>query len=206
MKFNTNNATIDVFDKEHWLQGSQFSLGAKAALRSGELAFGGVNGFSIFDPRNIRRNTIMPKTTLTELDVFNERIRVGPAQTYLKKDIAEAQRITLQEKDAMFAITFAALSFRIPENNRYQYRLEGFDEHWVDAVNGNKAIYTNIGPGSYRFRVKAANNDGLWAKQDASVNVVVVPPWWKSWWAYTFLCGAVAWPACLHCRLSTAEV
>ena len=92
--------------------------------------------------------------------------------------------ITLTHDQSDFTFTYSALDYTVPSNNRYSYLLEGFDKSWADAGHDTKATYTNLPPGDYRFLVKAANNDGLWNDHPTSLIIHIIPPFWKTWWAY----------------------
>ena len=106
---------------------------------------------------------------------FNEPVDLG-------RPIAEVEEIALTHRDDFISFTFAALDFRAPEKNRYAYQLEGFDDRWVEAGSRREATYTNLDPGNYVFRVKAANNDGVWNPEGISVRIAIRPPFWGTWW------------------------
>ena len=155
-----------------------------AALRTagGTLYFGGFNGITAFDPRAIRDNRVAPRPVITGLAVFNQPIE----QAYpglLKGPIEHAESLTLPPSASVFSLEFSALHFAAPERNRFAYRLDGFDEHWVQADAGKRfATYTNLDPGTYVFRVRAANKDGVWSEQVAALAITIEPPPWGTPW------------------------
>lgn len=149
-----------------------------AALKAsdGTIYIGSVNGFNTFIPYQINQNTIVPKVSITGVDVFNEPMEIGG---YMPSASAE-RKIELNSEDKIFSISFASLSYCNPEKNLYAYRLDGFDKEWNYVGTQTHATYTNIAPGSYTFRVKGTNNDGLWSGQEATMQIVIHPPFYWS--------------------------
>jgi len=140
--------------------------------------FGGPNGFNAFYPSRVKDNPHAPPVTLTSFLKFNQPVDLG-------QPITDVTEVELTYKDYVVAFEFAALDYTAPEKNRYKYKLEGFDEDWIEAGTLRRATYTNLGPREYTFRVMAANNDGVWNEQGLGVKVTVIPPPWRTWWAYT---------------------
>lgn len=176
------------FDELDGLQGKTFNERAGISLKSGEVILGGPNGFNLFHPARIEKNAVAPKVVFTDFQLFNKSL--APNQPYngrviLSQTIADTRQITLEHDENAFSIEFAALNYIHPEKNRYRYQLEGFDQGWrtVDSHN-RKVSYTNLDPGHYTFRVMAANNDGVWNRQGASVELVVLAPFWQTPVAY----------------------
>jgi ligand-binding sensor domain-containing protein len=165
------------------LQSREFNLGgAYRSPRTGELFFGGINGFSAFFPGRIPRNPHPPTVVLTGLRVGNRPVTVsddGP----LREPIEEAGEIRLRPSEKTVTFEFVALHYQNPPGNRYAYRLDGFDAGWVDARSERTATYTNLDPGSYTFRVRAASSDGVWNEEGAAISLVVLPAWWQTAWA-----------------------
>ncbi len=153
--------------------------------RTGELFFGGINGFNAFFPDELEANPTPPPVALTELRLMNEEVRPGE-HSLLRKPLSMTPEVRLPYWQKMITLEFAALHFVNPALNQYAYQLEGFDADWVPAGTNNTATYTNLDPGSYTFRVKAASADGVWNEEGASVALVILPPWWRTTWAYVF--------------------
>jgi len=155
-----------------------------SALRTpdGTLYFGGFNGITAFDPRAIRDNRMAPRPVITGLAIFNQPIEQA-LPGLLKGPIEHAESVTLPPSASVFSLEFSALHFAAPERNRFAYRLDGFDEQWVQADAGKRfATYTNLDPGTYVFRVRAANKDGVWSEQVAALAITVEPPPWGTPW------------------------
>ncbi|NJM14458.1 MAG: hypothetical protein HC896_02935, partial [Bacteroidales bacterium] len=167
------------YDKIDGLQGNEFSDNAAVKLSSGELLFGGRNGFNIFRPEDIKDNTNIPKVVITDFLLHNKPVKIG-LNSPLKKSIEVTDKITLTHKDYIFSFGFAALNYLSPEKNQYKYKLEGFENEWVETQDRHMVTYTNIPPGNYTFRVIASNNDGYWNKIGASLQLSILPPWWKT--------------------------
>lgn len=180
-RFNPDNGQFKKYNTGDGLQGLEFEANAYLQTRSGEMYFGGINGFNSFFPAQIRANDFLPPVYLTELQVFNQSIQPadkGP----LQEDISLAKTITLSYDQTAFSISFAALNYTASENNQYAYKLDGWDKDWNYVGHERKATYTNLDPGHYTFHVKAANNDGIWNEQGTSIEIVIHPPFWNTWW------------------------
>jgi two-component system, sensor histidine kinase ChiS len=182
--FDPNKNTFQQYTGANWLQDGEFSHGSYLKLRSGELAFGGVNGFNIFNPKDVTSNNYVPPIFFTELEVLSQKVRAGLKDSPLQKDIVETEKITLNYTQPVFSIEFAAINYRVYENNQYRYKLEGFDRDWHTTSPNNRATYTHLDPGSYTFSVMASNNNNLWSGEKKSVEIIVLPAPWATWWAY----------------------
>lgn len=150
----------------------------------GRIFFNGNNGFYAFHPSLVKPDTISPKVVLTEIHIPNRPAPLETAPAYLNQ-------LSLYHKDKIVSFEFAGLHFRNPRQNSYSYQLEGFDESWVDAGTVPKAFYTNLRPGRYTFRARAANPDGVWG-ESASLAIVVHSPWWANGFAYSIYGAALA--------------
>jgi signal transduction histidine kinase/CheY-like chemotaxis protein/ligand-binding sensor domain-containing protein len=170
--FNINNG----FDDNELLSRSAFKL------KSGEMIFGGLNGFNIFHPQRLTIDKQIPSVLITDFKLFNKTVSPGEKNSPLKEVIYETKEVTLSYKQSEFSFGFAALNFSRTKENQYAYKLEGFDKDWIYIGKNRNASYTNIPPGQYTFRVKASNNDGIWNEEGASVKIIIVPPFWMTWW------------------------
>lgn len=173
--FNIN----DGFDDNELLSRAAFKL------KSGEMIFGGLNGFNIFHPRKLTIDKHLPAVFITDFKLFNKSVSPDEKDSPLKEVINEAKEIKLTHKQSVFSFDFSALNFSRTKENQYAYKLEGFDIDWVYVGKNRNAYYTNIPPGEYTFRVKATNNDGLWNEEGASIKIIIVPPFWMTWWFRT---------------------
>ncbi|MBD0259515.1 MAG: hypothetical protein ICV83_27665, partial [Cytophagales bacterium] len=196
-KFDRRRGRFRNYSAQDGLQGNEFNEGAYLKGRSGELFFGGANGVNAFFPGRIRDNPFPPALALTQLRLFNQPVRVGDTVqggVVLRQALPYAAGITLTHRQNDFTFEFAALHYAEPLGIRYAYRLEPYDREWkyTDALQ-RYATYTNLPAGSYTFRVKAANADGVWNQQGAALAVRILPPWWQTWWwRLVVSCSAVA--------------
>jgi diguanylate cyclase (GGDEF)-like protein len=176
-RFDPSTGSFRNYDASHGLQSNEFNFGAHYRGGSGELFFGGVNGFNAFFPQRLARNDHVPPVVLTAFLKFNRPVATAAP-------LWQLPGVELGHRDDVVTFEFAALDFAAPRRNRYAYRLEGFDQDWIDLGNLRRVTYTNLPPGSYRFRVRAANNDGVWNQDGLSLPVRVESPPWRRWWAY----------------------
>jgi ligand-binding sensor domain-containing protein len=183
-KFDSNTNTFRNYTESDGLQSDQFNRWSSLKLSSGELLFGGTNGFNMFNPQTIVDNKNKPQVYITDFKVFNKPVPIGD-NAILKRNIILTEEITLGYLQNIFSFEFTALNYRQSEKNRYKYILEGFQDEWIDAGSERKVSYTNLSPGEYTFRVIASNNDGLWNEKGASIKITVVPPFWRTWWFIT---------------------
>ena len=105
----------------------------------------------------------------------------------LVKGANESKEIVLDYDQNYFSFEFSSLSFYNPAKNQYAYKLEGVDKDWVYSGSRRYVGYTNIDPGNYTFKVKGTNNDGVWNEKGTSITIIINPPWWLTWWAYTYM-------------------
>lgn len=180
-KFNPDKLTFKNYDESYALQDNQFNRWSYARLSTGELLFGGANGFNLFDPKKIRDNPFIPAVYITDFKLFNKVVPIGKDEI-LKKNIILTNEISLPYSQNFFTFEFTALNYRQTEKNQYKYIMEGFQDDWIDAGTERKVSYTNLSPGEYVFRVIASNNDGVWNKEGTSLKIIIVPPFWRTAW------------------------
>jgi ligand-binding sensor domain-containing protein/HPt (histidine-containing phosphotransfer) domain-containing protein len=165
--------------------------------RHGEIIFGGITGLRIIDPAGLSDNHNIPKVAFTDLKVLSDSVLVDGRDGLLKASINRTDRLVLNHKNNMVEFGFAALNFRDTQKNQYAYQLLGFDQDWIATSGQRMAKYTNLNPGTYVFKVKGSNNDGIWNEDGKSVTVIQLPPPWKTWWAYALyglaFVSALAW-------------
>ncbi len=183
-KFDRKQNRFRNYDKLDGLQGRQFLYHAAYKNAAGMLFFGGANGLNAFYPGNLHDNPYQPPVYLTDFQLFNQPVAIG-ADSPLQQHISATQQLRLSYQQSVFSFEFAALNYLAAAKNRYAYKLEGFDKDWIYTDSHNRiAKYTNLDSGSYQFRVKASNNDGLWSKREAALDITVQAPPWKTGWAY----------------------
>ena len=198
-RFDPRTRRFRNYDADDGLQSNEFNSGAAFRSRTGELFFGGIYGFSYFRPEDIRDNPNVPAVAITGFRRGNRYESVRDTGTVLRTTIAEADTLHLSYRDAVITFEFAALEYSAPAKNRYAYRMVGFNNDWFESGAVRAATYTNLPPGHYTFQVRASNNDGVWNEQGASLAIVIAPPWWHTWFAYT-LYGTLALAALYGAR------
>ncbi len=174
------------FSKAEGLQENEFNTGAYAKLPDGRLAFGGVNGYNVFDPKEILSDGFNPPTYITNILVNNQPVSPNDESEILINTIETTRKITLSHLDNILTLEFASLDFNAPDRNKYRYQLVGADDTWVEAGNRRSATFLNLQPNDYTFRVQGSNSQGIWSDQIAELQISILPPWWKTWWAYLF--------------------
>lgn len=169
------------------LKSLEFNLGSGIKLSNGEIAFGSINGFNLIDLNQLSVNKNKPVVVLTGFELANKHVVAGVKGSPLKQSILTTKEISLKYNQSVFTINFAALDYTVPDNNTYAYILEDFDSEWRYTGNQRQATYTNLNPGTYTFRVKAANNNGVWGNKEAVLTIHIIPPFWMTWWFRTFV-------------------
>jgi diguanylate cyclase (GGDEF)-like protein len=177
-RFDPFKGQFKNYDTSYGLQSNEFNFGAHHRSAYGEMFFGGIKGLNTFFPDDVQDNTHVPPVVLTSLLKLNE-------EAELDDPVYAAREITLDHKDDVVSFEFAALDFAAPEKNRYAYMLDGFDENWIQLGTIRRATYTNLDAGDYVLRVKGSNNDGVWNEDAVALKIHVLPPPWRTWWAYT---------------------
>ena len=199
-KFNPDDHTFKKYNTADGLQGLEFEANAYLKTRSGQMFFGGVNGFNSFYPENIKVNKFIPPVYITDFQIFNQKIIPGEKKSPLRNDISATKSITLSHNQSSFSFGFAALNYSASQNNQYAYWLESLDKGWNYVGNERKASYTNLAPGKYVFHVKASNNDGIWNEEGTSISIIITPPFWDTWWFKTLVIVTLVVSAILFYR------
>ncbi|MBO1318903.1 ATP-binding protein [Acanthopleuribacter pedis] len=183
-RFDPETQVFRNYRAQDGLQNNEFNNTAYARLPSGELFFGGINGFNLFQPTDIRDNPLAPPVVLTRFLRYNQEVplRRQSEASPLLLPIDHMKSLNLDYEDGVFSFEFAALDYADPTQNKYAYMLEGLDESWIYTDASRRfATYTNLDPGSYRFRVIAGNRDGVWNRTGKSIPIHIAPPWWRSY-------------------------
>ncbi|HEU4791123.1 MAG TPA: two-component regulator propeller domain-containing protein [Flavobacterium sp.] len=153
------------------------------------------NGVIPFDPDNIVENKVPPEVVIESVKYYFTENTANKKDTVLFTN--GKQELSLKYNENKISFQYVALHFSNPSLNQYAYQLEGYDTDWIPAGTQRSVTYTNLSPGSYTFKVKAANSDGVWNETGAHFNFTILAPWWKTWWAYTlyFLVFIVSIPS-----------
>ena len=183
--FNPVTHVFKNYDLSDGLQSNEFKQLAYCKTKSGMMYFGGINGFNQFNPATILSIPFEPPLVLTDFQVFNKKVTIAPTNndvSPLLQSITETSSITLPYSAGVFSFEFATLNYTHSEKKQYAYMLEGFDMGWNEVGTNRTATYTHLDPGTYTFKVKGLNNEGKWSLKQISIQVVITPPFWLSWW------------------------
>ncbi|OAQ38984.1 hypothetical protein A5893_13175 [Pedobacter psychrophilus] len=187
IQYHPDTKFIKHFGPEDGLLGLEFSPKGAMITNKGEMFFGGLDGFNKFYPEKIRNPKFSFPIYITDFTIFNKSINKGPNKTTVNKYIEEDEAISINYDQSIISFEFAALNYITPKKTNYAYKLEGFDEDWNYVNKERKATYTNLDPGEYTFYVKASSPDGLWNTKPTSMKLVVVPPFYLTWWFKLFI-------------------
>ena len=190
-KFNMATRTFINYYQGDGLQSNQFFYNAAQLLRSGEMAFGGIKGFSLFYPGQIRSDHRQLNLVLTDIAVNNSPLEKNAKFIEGVTDDA-VQSIEVPYKEAVFSFSFTALEYASPKRISYAYYMEGWDKGWNNAGNTRSATYTHLNEGTYTFRVRCTNAEGIRNPQEIALSITVLPPWYRSWWAYLLYAALVS--------------
>ncbi|MCR8556495.1 response regulator [Mucilaginibacter sp. BJC16-A38] len=182
-KFNAALKKFTRYSAYNGLQNDAFIDGAGIRTSKGLFFFGGAEGFNYIDPQqDVNHNKNVPPVFFTALKVNNAVVPAGD-HSPLKQNISVAKQIDLDYKQN-FSISYSAINFTVPQQNRYAYMLKKFNKNWNYVGSATTAYYTNLDPGEYVFMVRACNNDGIWNNTGTQIRIVIHPPIWMTWYAY----------------------
>jgi two-component sensor histidine kinase len=181
-KFDSERKNFHNYNVNDGLQGNEFNRYAFCKTKDGILFFGGVNGFNYFDPAELNDSSTMPNVMITDFRIKNQPVSFQSKNSSLSKPVYLTDKITLPYRDNMISFDFVSFDFTNPGKNLYKYRLEGFDRDWVSSGTQHSATYTNLDPGTYTLKISASNGDGVWNEKGRSLQLVILPPWYMTWW------------------------
>ena len=173
--FNTQTQTFNQYEKEDGLGDVIFQTGSSHRDEHGILYFGSRQGITRFNPQKLLRNEIPPAVYITDVRTMSPDGAQQRSGTYTNE-------IVLEHNDYYLSLDYAALNYNRSEKNKYAFMLEGFEDNWTYTEDKVPAIYTNLEHGTYQFRVKAANNDGVWNEEGVVLTVIKKPAFWETWW------------------------
>lgn len=207
--FNPATRRYRHYDMTDGLQSNSFKVGAAHRAQDGTLYFGGINGINYFQPSAIQPNPYPPLVRITGLRIANKPVAVGElinGRVLLPKAFTHLQAVTIQAVENDFTIEFVGLNYVASRQFQYAYQLVGYNATWVMAAPGQRAAsFTNLPAGTYTFRVKASNGDGRWSASPAALQLTILPPWWRTWWAYLLYGLALASGAFIYRRITLAQ-
>jgi signal transduction histidine kinase/DNA-binding response OmpR family regulator/ligand-binding sensor domain-containing protein len=179
-RFNTETEKEKIFDSTDGLPISKHGFNSAYKDDKGLLYFGGIGGFYSFHPDSLKTNYSIPHVVITDFRLFNKSIKADTINgSILKKNISYTRIIELRYNQNDLSFQFSALDYSQPSKNQYVYKLDGYQKDWIETDATNRiATYTNLDPGTYTFRVKGSNNDGVWNEKGASLVIIISKPWW----------------------------
>lgn len=193
-RFDQKTGMVTSFEKTDGLAGNEFNRAHKFRLTDGRLAFGGLDGYTIFNPddfENSRVNQSVP-LQITGLQINNEPQDINIPSSFIKESLSTLTDIELPYDKNYLRLEFAALLFNQPQKTKYRYQLKGVDANWVDNGHSNMASYAALNPGRYTFRINATDDTGLWSDTAKELNILIRPPFWATWWAYSIYALLIA--------------
>ena len=184
-RMDPQNDVFQNYDVRHGLQSDEFNGMSYFRGDDGEMFFGGIAGLNVFRPADMRRDSFAPPVVLTRLSLDHQIVEPGEVvhdRRILEQTVGHTERITIDHRTHVIDLGFAGLHYAQPERNRYRYRLLGLKDDWAEAGTRRHATFMNLPPGTYTFEVQAANHDGVWNPRGDRLEIVVVPPFWLTWW------------------------
>lgn len=181
IRFKPGTKEFRHFTVLNGLQGAEFTTGAGLRMQNGNLLFGGLNGFNIINPNHLPFNSHAPAVSISGLQLFNKNVPIGE-NSPLKQAVSQTKQVRLDYKQSVITIEYTALNYTLSDFNQYAYRLDGFEKEWNYVGGQRKATYTNLSPGTYTFKVKAANNDGVWNPVPSTLKIIIEAPFWMENW------------------------
>lgn len=182
-KLDPTELTFQNYNRDDGLFSKEFSFNSFHKDENGYMYFGGFNGLVVFHPDSIQINTKKPKLVFTQLRLYNKEVEVNGDDNILPASIDKVKALKFRHNQNIFSVEFAVLNYINSNKNQYAYQLAGFDKGW-NYVKEPVASYMNLEPGNYTLLVKGSNNDGVWTEAQA-LTITILPPPWKTWWAYT---------------------
>ena len=180
--FDTEKNQFTNFTKSDGIVGSNFNFSSSCKNDDRIIFMGSTDGINYFNPADIRLSDFMPPLLITDFQIFNRSVEIGE-NSPLTSSLLQTEEIILSYTQNVFSFQFAALDYTSPQKIQYAYKMEGFDDDWVNSGSRRFVTYTNLNPGKYIFKVKATNSDGVWNKKIKELKVIITPPWWQTTWA-----------------------
>jgi signal transduction histidine kinase/ligand-binding sensor domain-containing protein/CheY-like chemotaxis protein/AraC-like DNA-binding protein len=203
-RFNPQTKSCRNFSQSDGLQSNQFSFNAGLALSSGELLFGGIKGFNIFYPDSVHDDAEQPAIFLTGLKINNAPAE-GNDQYITARTLDRIDQVTIPFDRAVLSLDFLALEYNGADKINYAYFLQGWDKDWNYVNRIRTANYSRLQEGKYQFKVKIMNPDGTWGNETQLLNIIVLPPWYRTWWAYLLYIGSFAGVIYVYIRYTRTQ-
>ncbi|HSD08537.1 hybrid sensor histidine kinase/response regulator [Flavobacterium sp.] len=184
-KLDFKNRKSTNLNKDDGLITNEFNNNAVFKDGNGNLYFGGYDGINYFNPNQIKKIEKSPKLYFSDFKLFNKSIELNEKSSPLTKVISRTKELILDHTQSVFTIEYVGINYNYPNKNQYAYYLDGFENNWNYVGNKRTATYTNLPAGNYVFKVKSANSDGSWNSIPIELKIEILPPWWKTYWAYS---------------------
>ena len=188
VNFNINNNSTNEFNVKDGLAQNNYRQNSYTKGRTGYFYFGGLNGLTVFNPKEIKLNTQPPEILITSLLLNNKTVNINEevnGNVILSKSISETEKIEINQADQIISFNLVVKHTTQPSKNKIAYKLQGFNDDWIVKTSGKTLVtYTNLSAGKYVFKVKAANGDGTWSTTDKELFIKVLPHWYNTWWSY----------------------
>ncbi|MEM0518669.1 sensor histidine kinase [Aequorivita flava] len=184
-KINTAEKKATSYKRIMNARNFEFNHNAATLTKDSVIYFGGTNGIVRFRPSEIYKNQFPPQVSFSDFRIVNVPVAISNKKTKntsIPKNIAYVEKVTLDPSDKIISFSIDAVNFTLPEETRYAYKLEGFDDDWIESKSP-VITRSNLGAGNYTLLAKAANNDGVWS-ETATLELEMLAPWFQSWWAY----------------------
>ncbi len=183
IELNPKSLSSRSFNTRDGLQNMEFEANAYLQTKEGQMIFGGIKGMNMFYPAEIKVNKYVPPVFITSFLLSNQPMLTSDTSSIgLTKDIGYTGKIKLNHKQSSISFNFAALNYVYPDRNQYSYILEGLDEKWSPPSTERRAVYNNLSPGHYTFKVIGSNNNGIWNHHAQSIDIIISPPFWDNLW------------------------
>jgi signal transduction histidine kinase/DNA-binding response OmpR family regulator/streptogramin lyase len=176
-EFNPGTNEFKNYDYNDGIRNTSFNRGAYLKNKNGEMFFGGNNGLTVFHPDSIKQDLSIPPIVITGFKKFNEAVQ-------LDTSVSQIKQLKFSHNENVFSFEFAALDFINPRKNQFAYKMEGLIDDWIYLGTKHDVSFTNLNPGTYIFRVKGSNSADVWNEQGTSLRIIILPPWWRTGWAY----------------------
>lgn len=190
-KLDPKSNKIQSFYAADGLQSNQFYYNASTLLSTGEMMFGGIKGFNLFNPDSIRQTKAFPPLVTTSIRIANTEVN---SNEYLRgaSSIYGINEIRLPYDKAIFSLEYVALEYSLPEKIQYAYKLSGRDKAWVNVNNQRTINYSHLNEGEYILQIRSTNSSGIWNPAVRKINITILPPWYRTWWAYLMYVALLA--------------
>lgn len=183
-KFYPDTHTFENYGVESGLPGEQYNPRAFYKDSEGYMYFGSKGGFTRFHPGNVSLREQVAPVVITDFMIFNQPVAIDSEDSPLDQHISQTETLTLSHDESVLTFEYASQDFDINKENEFAYKLDGFDNDWNYVGSKRSATYTNLNPGEYTLRIKSANSSGIWGEQEATLGIIITPPFWKTSWFY----------------------